>query len=96
MKGLDSYSERRSDEKTCLKWKDVKGQDWIGLRIRHKGKITDFIYQIQLAARLMHSNSWIMSDGWMTDAVYKLCAVSTQKVLKQRTLRTFLLLMEVH
>ncbi len=40
----------------------------IGLRIRHKGKVTD-LYINQLAdGRLMHSNSWIMPDGWMTDA----------------------------
>ena len=30
--------------KTCHKWNGVEGQDWIGLRIRHKGKVTDLIY----------------------------------------------------
>lgn len=45
-----------------------EGKDWIGLRIRYKGKITD-LYINQLAdGRLMHSNSWIEADGWFTDA----------------------------
>lgn len=45
-----------------------EGKDWIGLRVRNKGKVTD-IYINQLAdGRLMHSNSWIEADGWFTDA----------------------------
>ena len=45
-----------------------EGMDWIGLRIRNKGKVTD-LYINQLAdGRLMHSNSWITVDGWTTDA----------------------------
>lgn len=45
-----------------------EGKDWIGLRVRNKGKITD-IYINQLAdGRLMHRNSWIEADGWTTDA----------------------------
>lgn len=45
-----------------------EGKGWIGLRIRNKGKVTD-IYINQLAdGRLMHSNSWIEADGWVTDA----------------------------
>ena len=45
-----------------------EGKDWIGLRIRNKGKVTN-IYINQLAdGRLMHSNSWIEADGWWTDA----------------------------
>ena len=56
------------DEKDLPQMERREGQDWIGLRIRHKGKITD-LYINQLAdGRLMHSNSWIMPDGWMTDA----------------------------
>lgn len=44
------------------------GKDWIGLRIKNKGKVTD-LYINQLAdGRLMHSNSWIEADGWTTDA----------------------------
>lgn len=45
-----------------------EGKDWIGLRVRNKGKITD-IYINRLAdGRLMHLNSWIDADGWTTDA----------------------------
>ena len=45
-----------------------EGTDWIGLRIRHDGKVTD-LYINQLAdGRLMHMNSWIDADGWTTDA----------------------------
>ncbi|MDE7115769.1 MAG: heparinase II/III family protein [Muribaculaceae bacterium] len=45
-----------------------EGKDWIGLRVRYKGKVTD-IYINQLAdGRLMHLNSWINADGWDTDA----------------------------
>lgn len=56
------------DEKELPRMEKREGQDWIGLRIRHKGKVTD-LYINQLAdGRLMHSNSWIMADGWMTDA----------------------------
>lgn len=44
------------------------GKDWIGLRIRHQGKVTD-LYINQLAdGRLMHNNSWVEADGWTTDA----------------------------
>lgn len=46
----------------------IDGKDWIGLRIKNKGKVTD-LYINQLAdGRLMHSNSWIEADGWTTDA----------------------------
>lgn len=45
-----------------------EGKDWIGLRVKHNGKITD-LYINQLAdGRLMHQNSWINADGWDTDA----------------------------
>lgn len=46
----------------------TEGKDWIGLKVRRNGKVTD-IYINQLAdGRLMHSNSWITADGWTTDA----------------------------
>lgn len=46
----------------------IDGKDWIGLRIKNKGKVTD-LYINQLAdGRLMHNNSWIEADGWTTDA----------------------------
>lgn len=45
-----------------------QGTDWIGLRIKNKGKVTD-LYINQIAdGRLMHLNSWIEADGWTTDA----------------------------
>lgn len=45
-----------------------EGTNWIGLKIKNKGKITD-LYINQLAdGRLMHSNSWITADGWNTDS----------------------------
>lgn len=45
-----------------------EGKDWIGLRVRRGGKVTD-MYINQLAdGRLMHNNSWIEADGWTTDA----------------------------
>ena len=57
-----------TDEKELPEIEKREGKNWIGLRIRNKGKITD-IYINQLAdGRLMHSNSWIEADGWMTDA----------------------------
>lgn len=44
------------------------GKNWIGLRIKNRGKVTG-LYINQLAdGRLMHSNSWIEADGWITDA----------------------------
>lgn len=45
-----------------------QGENWIGLRIEYKDKVTD-LYINQLAdGRLMHLNSWIDADGWTTDA----------------------------
>jgi hypothetical protein len=44
------------------------GKDWKGLRVHHKGRITD-LYINQLAdGRMMHRNSWICCDGFETDA----------------------------
>lgn len=44
------------------------GKNWLGVRLHHKGSITD-LYINQLAdGTLMHSNSWIVADGWTTDA----------------------------
>ena len=52
-----------TDEKELPEIEKREGKNWIGLRIRNKGKITD-IYINQLAdGRLMHSNSWIEADG---------------------------------
>lgn len=69
VKGLTAIILKETpNEKDLPQMERREGQDWIGLRIRHKGKVTD-LYINQLAdGRLMHSNSWIMPDGWMTDA----------------------------
>ncbi len=46
----------------------LEGKNYIGIRMRHNGKVTD-LYINQLAdGRLMHMNSWIEVDGWSTDA----------------------------
>lgn len=46
----------------------IEGKNWIGLRVKNKGTITD-IYINQLAdGNLMHLNSCIQADGWDTDA----------------------------
>lgn len=54
-----------------------EGKNWIGLRITDGDMITD-VYINQLAdGRLMHLNSWIEADGWVTDAY--LLAVTYKK-----------------
>lgn len=56
------------DDKDLPQMERREGKDWIGLRIRNHGRVTD-LYINQLAdGRLMHSNSWIEADGWTTDA----------------------------
>lgn len=69
VKGVTAIILKESpDEKELPRMERREGKDWIGLRIRNKGKVTD-LYINQLAdGRLMHSNSWIEADGWFTDA----------------------------
>lgn len=69
VKGLTAIILKETpDEKGLPRMERREGKDWIGLRIRNKGKVTD-LYINQLAdGRLMHSNSWIEADGWATDA----------------------------
>lgn len=56
------------DQKDLPEIERREGKDWIGLRMKKDGKVTD-IYINQLAdGRLMHLNSWIEADGWNTDA----------------------------
>lgn len=46
----------------------IRGEEWIGLRVKHGRKITE-LYLNQLAdGRLMHLNSCINVNGWETDA----------------------------
>jgi hypothetical protein len=69
IKGLTAVILKDSvNEKNLPKMEKIEGKDWIGLRIRNKGKITD-LYINQLAdGKVMHLNSWIWVDGWDTDA----------------------------
>lgn len=69
IKGLTAIILKDSVNETTLpKMERIEGKDWIGLRIRNKGKVTD-LYINQLAdGRMMHMNSWIWADGWETDA----------------------------
>jgi len=57
-----------ANEKELPKMERIEGKDWIGLRVSHKGKITDIIMNQLADGRLMHSNSWIWAEGWETDA----------------------------
>ena len=56
------------NEKNLPKIERIEGKDWIGIRVRNKGKITDLIINQLADGRLMHSNSWIWAEGWKTDA----------------------------
>lgn len=44
------------------------GKNWESVRIVHKGKTTDVYFNSLADGRLMHQNSWIEADGYMTDA----------------------------
>lgn len=69
IKGLTAIILKDSvNGKNLPKMERTEGKDWIGLRIKNKGKVTD-LYINQLAdGKLMHMNSWIQADGWETDA----------------------------
>lgn len=56
------------EDKNLPEIEKIEGKDWIGLRVKNKGMITD-IYINRLAdGSLMHLNSCIQADGWDTDA----------------------------
>ena len=69
VKGMTAIILKETPEDKNLPYMEKReGKDWIGLRVKREGKVTD-IYINQLAdGRLMHSNSWIEADGWFTDA----------------------------
>ena len=69
VKGLTAITLKDSpSQKDMPLFETREGKDWIGLRVKYKGKVTD-LYINQLAdGRLMHLNSWIDADGWITDA----------------------------
>ncbi len=69
VKGLTAIFLKDSPEDKHLpQIERLEGKNYVGIRMRHEGKITD-LYINQLAdGRLMHMNSWIDVDGWTTDA----------------------------
>lgn len=69
IKGLTAIILKDSPaQKNLPKMERREGKNWIGLRVTCNGKVTD-LYINQLAdGRLMHLNSWIDADGWITDA----------------------------
>lgn len=69
IKGMTAIILKDHPEDKDLPYMEKReGKDWIGLRVRRGGKVTD-MYINQLAdGRLMHNNSWIEVDGWTTDA----------------------------
>lgn len=69
IKGMTAIILKDHPEDKDLPYMEKReGKDWIGLRVRRGGKVTD-MYINQLAdGRLMHNNSWIEADGWTTDA----------------------------
>lgn len=69
IKGLTAIILNDSvNEKVLPKMERIEGKDWIGVRVRNKGKITNIIINQLADGRLMHSNSWIWAEGWETDA----------------------------
>jgi hypothetical protein len=45
-----------------------EGKNWIGVRTRSDGMVTDLYVNLLADGTLMHANSWINADGWETDA----------------------------
>lgn len=69
VKGVTAIILKDSPEDTDLpEIERREGKNWIGLRMRHKGKVTDLYINELADGRLMHMNSWIDADGWNTDA----------------------------
>lgn len=56
------------NQKILPEMERIEGKDWIGVRVKNNGKITDIFINQQADGRLMHLNSWIYPDGWETDA----------------------------
>jgi oligo-alginate lyase len=77
------------NEKALPKMERIDGKDWIGLRVKNKGVVTDIIINQLADGRLMHSNSWINAEGWETDAY--LLAVQYPENGKPENLSNFLI-----
>jgi len=56
------------NDKNIPQMEKIDGKNWIGVRVKQNGKITDIILNQLADGRLMHSNSWISAEGWETDA----------------------------
>lgn len=68
IKGLTAIVLKETEKESMPKIEKITGKDWIGIRVRNKGKITDIIINQLADGSLMHSNSWIYAEGWETDA----------------------------
>ncbi|HLP05558.1 MAG TPA: heparinase II/III family protein, partial [Paludibacter sp.] len=69
IKGLTAVILKDSaNELNLPKMEKIDGKNWIGLRVRNKGKVTDIIINQLADTKIMHSNSWIWAEGWETDA----------------------------
>lgn len=69
IKGMTAIILKDSAGQKTMPWMEkIQGKDWIGLRVKQNGKITDIILNQMADGQLMHSNSWIWAEGWETDA----------------------------
>lgn len=69
VKGLTAIILKDSaNDKNLPVIEKIDGKNWIGVRVRCNGKITDIIINQLANGKLMHSNSWIWAEGWETDA----------------------------
>lgn len=67
-KGLTAIVLKENQSDKMPKMEKIDGKDWIGVRVRNNGKITDIVINQLADGALMHSNSWIWAEGWETDA----------------------------
>lgn len=69
VKGLTAIILKDSANDTSIpKMERIQGKNWIGLRVKNAGRVTDIFINQLADGRLMHMNSWINADGWDTDA----------------------------
>lgn len=69
LKGLTAVILKNSpDEKNLPQMEKIDGKNWIGVRVKNNGKVTDIIINELADGKIMHSNSWIWAEGWETDA----------------------------
>jgi len=69
VKGITAVILKDSPEdKDLPKMERREGKNWIGVRTRSNGMVTDLYVNLLADGSLMHANSWINADGWETDA----------------------------